>query len=222
MREPQCAALRRQERRAARHPGRDGEALADGLGVGLEVGWVVFPNQISRVDCDIVLDAIVDKEIHEERHVRLSTPYQQSGVVMAFRQGIEPVADYADLKPGLRIGAMVTSLTQAYLGQHGVPTIPFTFEDDMMEALAHGEIDIAAVSPTAAGFYNLMHPEAKLTTSRAFASVPELNWAVAVGMRKADDALVTSVNEALGKLIEDGTIHRIYASYGVEQLPPAR
>ena len=73
-----------------------------------------------------------------------------------------------------------------------------------------------------AGFYNLMHPEAKLTTSRAFASVPELNWTVAVGMRKADDALVTSVNEALGKLIEDGTIHRIYASYGVEQLPPAR
>jgi ABC-type amino acid transport substrate-binding protein len=198
------------------------KALADGLGVGLEVGWVVFPNQIPRVDCDIVLDSIVDEEVRAARRVRLSVPYQQGGVVLAFRPGIEPVADYTALKPGQRVGAIVTSLTQAFLGQHGVPTIPYTFEDDMMEALATGEIDVAAVSPTSAGFFNLTHPDAQVATSRAFASVPDLNWAVAVGMRKADDALVSSVNEALSKLLDDGTVHRIYASYGVEQSPPAR
>src|SRR5665213_2503084 len=38
-----------------------GEALAGQLGVKLEVGWVVFPNQLGRVDCDVVLGAIVDQ-----------------------------------------------------------------------------------------------------------------------------------------------------------------
>lgn len=198
------------------------KALADQLGVGLEVGWVVFSNQISRVDCDIVLDSIVDKEVQGARRVKLSRPYQQSGVVLAFRAGIEPVADHAELKPGLRIGTMVSSVARVYLAQHGIATIPYTFEDEMIEALGKGELDVAAVSPATVGFYNLSHPAGAVKSTTAFASVPELNWSVAVGMRKADDALVDGINEALNKLIADGTIHRIYASYGIEQRVPAQ
>ena len=197
------------------------QALADQLGVALEVGWVVFPNQIFAVDCDIVLDSIVDAEVQDERHVKLSRPYQQSGVALAFRPGVAPVASYEQLPPGLRIGTMVSSLARVYMGQHGIATIPFTFEDEMVEALGKGEIDVAAVSPATIGFYNLTHPQAPLGVSMGFATVPELNWTVAVGMRKADDALVDSINAALGKLLDDGTVQRIYASYGIEQHAPA-
>jgi len=178
------------------------QALADQLGVALEVGWVVFPNQIFSVDCDIVLDSIVDAEAQGERHVKLSRPYQQSGVALAFRPGVAPVASYPELKPGLRIGTMVGSIARVYLGKRDIATIPFTFEDEMVDALGKGEIDVAAVS------------------RMAFAGVPDLNWSVAVGMRKADDALVDSVNTALGKLLADGTVHRIYAGYGIEQQAP--
>jgi len=197
------------------------QALADQLGVALEVGWVVFPNQIFAVDCDIVLDSIVDQQAQSERHVKLSRPYQQSGVALAFRPGVTPVATYDQLTPGLRIGTMVSSLARVYLGQHGIATIPFAFEDELVEALGKGEIDVAAVSPATIGFYNLTHPQAPLGASTGFATVPELNWAVAVGMRKADDALVDSINAALGKLLDDGTVRRIYASYGIEQHAPA-
>jgi polar amino acid transport system substrate-binding protein len=197
------------------------QALADQLGVALEVGWVVFPNQIFAVDCDIVLDSIVDKEAQGERRVKLSRPYQQSGVALAFRYGVAPVSDYAQLKPGLRIGTMVSSIARVYLGKRDIATIPFTFEDEMMEALGKGEIDVAAVSPATIGFYNLTHPDAPAQATMAFASVPELNWAVAVGMRKADDALVDSINAALNKLLADGTVQRIYAGYGIEQRLPA-
>src|SRR5262249_29036968 len=196
------------------------QALADQLGVALEVGWVVFPNQIFSVDCDIVLDSIVDPEAQDERHVKLSRPYQKSGVALAFRSGVAPVASYAELKPDLRIGTMVSSLARVYLGKHDIATIPFTFEDEMVDARGKGELDVAAVSPATIGFYNLTHPDAKLRASMAFASVPELNWSVAVGMRKADDALVDSINAALGRLLADGTVHRIYASYGIEQQVP--
>jgi len=196
------------------------QALADQLGVALEVGWVVFPNQIFAVDCDIVLDSIVDAEAQGERHVKLSRPYQESGVALAFRSGVTPVASYADLKPGLRIGTMVSSVARVYLGRRDIATIPYTFEDEMIEALGKGEIDVAAVSPATIGFYNLTHPGAPVKATMGFATVPELNWAVAVGMRKADDALVDSVNAALNKLLADGTVHRIYAGYGIEQQAP--
>jgi ABC-type amino acid transport substrate-binding protein len=39
-------------------------------------------------------------------------------------------------------------------------------------------------------------------------------------MRKSDDALVAAVNEAIDQLLADGTVHRIYASYGIESSPP--
>jgi polar amino acid transport system substrate-binding protein len=196
------------------------KALADQLGVGLEVGWVVFPFEIQRVDCDMVLDSIVDKEVQDERHVRLSEPYQQGGVALAFRAGVASVANYADLKPGLRVGAMVGSLARLYLARKEIDTIPYTFEDEMIEAVGKGELDVAAVSPATVGFYNLSHPAAPLEATMAFASEPELNWSVAVGMRKADDALVDSVNAALQKLLADGTVHHIYASYGIDQHTP--
>jgi polar amino acid transport system substrate-binding protein len=199
-----------------------GEALASQLGVKLEVGWVVFPNQLGRVDCDIILDAIVDEAIAQERHIRLSRPYLVSGVAIALRPGVSGVADYADLKKGQRVGAMVGSLASVTLGQKGLPTIPFTFEDDMIEAVGKGELDAALATPASIGYYNLLHKDAPVTLVRAYENVPEFRWEIAVGMRKSDDALVAAINEAIDRLLADGTVGRIYASYGIEPSQPKR
>src|ERR1035437_6640887 len=192
----------------------------DRRGFELELGGVVFPMQLGRIDCDVVLDAIVDQENARERHVRLSKPYQVSGVAIALRPGLSGVAGFADLKKGQRVGAMVGSLASAMLGQKGLPTIPFTFEDEMIEALGKGELDAALVTPASIGYYNLLHKDAPVTLVRAYESQPELRWEIAVGMRKSDDALVAAVNEAIDRLLADGTVNRIYASYGIEPSPP--
>jgi polar amino acid transport system substrate-binding protein len=55
---------------------------------------------------------------------------------------------------------------------------------------------------------------------RAYESEPQLRWQVAVGMRKSDDAMVAAVNEVIDRLLIDGTVNRIYASYGIEPSPP--
>ncbi|SMF82375.1 amino acid ABC transporter substrate-binding protein, PAAT family [Tistlia consotensis] len=198
------------------------DALARQLGVGLEVGWVVLSYHVARVDCDLVLDSIVDPEVQRERRVKLSRPYQRGGVVLAFRPGLPPLAGEAELTPALRIGAMVGSYVRLRLGQRRIGTIPYTFEDELIEALGRGELDVAAVSPASVGFYNLGHPEAPVTAVAAFAGVPELNWTVAAGLRKADAALVESVDRALDRLIADGTLQRIYAAYGVALTVPER
>ena len=196
------------------------EALASQLGVKLEVGWVVFPNQLGRVDCDIVLDAIVDQASAQERHIRLSRPYLVSGVAIALRPGVSGIADYADLKKGQRVGAIVGSLASVTLGQKGLPTIPFTFEDDMVEAVGKGELDAALATPASIGYYNLLHKDAPVTLVRAYENQPEFRWEIAVGMRKSDDALAAKINEAIGRLLADGTVSRIYASYGIEPTLP--
>ena len=49
----------------------------------LQVEWVVLSFQYRRVDCDIVMDAIADPEAQSEVRLRLSKPYQRSGVALA-------------------------------------------------------------------------------------------------------------------------------------------
>ena len=199
-----------------------GEALAKQLGVALEVGWVVFPLQVARVDCDILFDSIVDRETAEDAHLRLSRPYAASGVAIALRPGIEGIKGFGDLKPGQRVGAIGGSLVRVRLGQQGMPTIPYTFEDEMLEALGKGELDAALATPATIGYYNITHKDAPVTLVRDTESMPELRWEIAVGMRKADDALVAAVNDALGRMLAEGTVSRIYASYGIDQSLPAK
>jgi polar amino acid transport system substrate-binding protein len=198
-----------------------GEVLAKELGVALEVGWVIFPMHVPRVDCDILFDSIVDRETAEDAHLRLSKPYTVSGVAIALRPGLQGIKGFGGLKADQRIGAIVGSLARMRLGKSGVPTIPFTFEDEMLEALGKGELDVALAIPATIGYYNITHPDAPVALVRDD-SMPELHWEVAVGMRKADDALVSAVNDALDHMLAEGVVKRIYASYGIEQSLPAK
>jgi polar amino acid transport system substrate-binding protein len=198
-----------------------GEALAKELGVAMEVGWVIFPVHVARVDCDILFDTIVDRDTTEDAHLRVSKPYTVSGVAIALRPGIEGVKSFADLK-GRRVGAIVGSIASVRVGQKGLPTIPFTFEDELVEAVGRGEIDAGLATPGSIGYYNLTHKDAPVVLVPGDDSEPEFHWQVAVGMRKADDALVDAVNTALDRMLADGVVHRIYARYGIEQGPPGK
>src|SRR4030081_3279783 len=145
-----------------------GEALANQLGVRLEVGWAIFPAHVNRIDCDVMFDAIVNQESAREQRVRLSKPYQVSGVAIALRSGLNGIAGFADLKSSQRVGAMVGSLARITLGEQGVSTIPSTFEDEMIEALGKGELDAALAPPASIGYYNLLHKDAPVTLVRAY------------------------------------------------------
>ncbi len=101
------------------------------------------------------------------------------------------------------------------IGQRHVPTSTFGFEVDSLEALANHEIDAAAVTPTIAAYYNLMHPEKSIRILGLDESEANLNWNVAVGMVRPDDKLRDAIEAALERLRADGTVERIYARYGV-------
>lgn len=194
------------------------QALAERLGVKLQVAWIIPRVRAGLVDCDLLLDTIADPEA-QRGPLRLSRPYQRSGVALALRSGLR--ADrFDDLPAGTRIGVMVESLASRSLNERGLHTVPYVFEPDMVADLAKGELDACAVSPATIAWYIRQHPEAGLRYTHAYDSEPELRWNVAVGMRRSDDALVQAVDAALAQLADEGTLARIYGRYGVELRRP--
>src|SRR5207248_7432443 len=121
--------------------------------------------------------------------LKLSHPYQKSGVALALKSGNESVHGFQDLAPGAqRVGVMINSVASVLLGKRGVRTVPYSFETEMVEDLGKGAIDACAVSPAAIAYYIHVHPDARLSYVHAYDSEPELRWNLAVGMRRSDDA----------------------------------
>jgi len=194
-------------------------AIAQRLGLRLQVEWIVPRMRAATVDCDMLMDTIARPEIQNPA-IKLSVPYQTGGVALAFGPGQPRVASYRDLKAGMRVGVIMNSLASLIVSKTPARLVPFGFEDDMLEAVGKGEVGAAAVSPASIGYYNLTNPTRRVTLVHAEDSEPELKWTVAVGLRRADAPLVEAVNAAVAALIADRTIARIYAKYGVEHRRP--
>jgi polar amino acid transport system substrate-binding protein len=195
------------------------EALAARLGVSLIRHWVLNSFQYRRADCDIILDAIANKAALAEVGLEMSRPYYRSGVTLAVRPD-SGVTSLADLGPQRRVGVLVGSIAAMTLGKKGMAISPFMFEEDMLEALRGREIEAAAVTPGAIGWFNLRHAEAPLRRIAALDGEADLNWNVVVGMLSPDDKLRQGMDAALDALMADGTIARAYARYGIEFKPP--
>ena len=194
-------------------------ALARQLGVSLETDWVISPIQVVRADCDLLLDVIADPEAQGESHLVLSKPYYRSGVALIVPQG-SPITSFAALDGHTKVAVQVGSIVSMILSQRHVGLSTYAFEDEMLQAVADGEADAAAVTPVSAGYFNLSHPGHKLTILPPDEADQRLVWNIAVGMRKPDQALREAMDKAIDKLSADGTIAGIYGRYGVTLLPP--
>jgi polar amino acid transport system substrate-binding protein len=195
------------------------DALARQLGVGVEAEWVISPIQVARAGCDLLLDVIADPEAQGESHLAFSRPYYRSGVALIVPPG-STVTSFADLDSHSKVAVQVGSLVAMILGQRHVGLSTFAFEDEMLDALAAREVTAAAVTPISAAYYNLRHPEQKLTILPPDETDDRLVWNIAVGMRRPDQKLRDAIDQALDKLGADGTIAKIYAHYGITLTPP--
>ena len=146
--------------------------------------------------CDIVLDVIADREAQGETRLRLSKPYYRTGVALAVPQDSR-LTSFKSLDEHTKVGVMVGSMAAMTLGQRHVPTSTFGFEVDSLEAVANHEIDAAAVTPTAASYFNLTHPDRAVRILDLDDSEPNLSWNVAVGMVRPDDNLRDAVDQAI-------------------------
>jgi len=191
-----------------------GNAFARELGVSLRPDWIITQYQMRSASCDILLDVIADREAQGETRLKISKPYYRTGVALAVPSS-STLASFQSLNERTKVGVQVGSVAAMIIGQRRVPTSTFGFETDSLDAVSNHEIDAAAVTPTAASYFNLTHPDKALRILDRDESVADLNWNVAVGMVRPDDALREAIDGALERLRNDGTIDRIYGRYGV-------
>jgi polar amino acid transport system substrate-binding protein len=196
-----------------------GRAIAHGLGVPLNVDWVVPRRRVAEVNCDMLLDTVNDPEL-QKGHQLVSIPYQKAGVALALGRNAESVNGLRDLKKEQKIGVMVGSLASAVLGKQGLSISPYAFQVDMLEDLEMGELFGAVISCATLNYYLKHHPDARLHMVSLVETEPELAWTVSIGLRHADEMLLEEVNRIVASLLADGTITRIYAKYGVEHRAP--
>lgn len=196
-----------------------GRAIATRLGLSLSIEWVVPRRRANVVNCDMQLDSVHDQAMRKGGTL-LSKPYHRSGVALGLARGVEPVADYKQLRKDQKVGVMVSSIASVVLGKNGASTSPYAFQSDMLEDLVKGDLYGGALSIATLSYYIHTHPEAGIRIVYAFDSAPDLTWQVGVGLRKSDEALVKEVDAALDALLDDGTITRIYEKYGIEHRRP--
>lgn len=191
-----------------------GQVLARELGVALRLDWIITQYQMRSAGCDILLDIIADREAQSETRLTISKPYYRTGVALAVPSS-SPLTSFKSLNEKTKVGVQVGSIAAMIIGQRHVPLSTFGFESDSLEAVSNREIDAAAVTPTAAGYFNLTHPDNPLRILDRDESIADLNWNVAVGMIRPDDALREAIDRALERLRSNGTIDRIYGRYGI-------
>jgi polar amino acid transport system substrate-binding protein len=193
-----------------------GRAVAEGLGLSLNTEWILGRRRANVVNCDMMLDVVNDAEVHEGKF-KLTHPYQRSGVALGLGKGATPISNYKELQKGQKIGTMVGSFASMVLGKAGKTISPYAFQTDMLDELAKGDLYGAAASSASMSYYILQHPDSGITLVHGFDAEPELTWQVAIGLRKADQAMVDAVNAVLDKMLADGSLKSIYAKYGIEQ-----
>lgn len=191
-----------------------GQALAGQLGVSLRLDWIITQYQMRSAGCDIVLDVIADREAQGETRLRISKPYYRTGVALAVPSS-STLTSFKGLNEHTKVGVQVGSVAAMIISQRNVPTSTFGFESDSLDALSNHEIDAAAVTPTAASYFNLTNPGKAVRILDRDESEADLNWNVAVGMVRPDDNLREAIDAALERLRADGTIDQIYKRYGV-------
>jgi polar amino acid transport system substrate-binding protein len=196
-----------------------GQALAHELAVSLRLDWIITQYQIRSANCDIVLDVIADREAQGETNLRISKPYYRTGVALAV-PATSQLTSFKSLDGHTKVGVQVGSIAAMIIGQRHVPTSTFGFEVDSLDALVNHEIDAAAVTPTMASYFNLTHPDKAVRILDRDENEADLNWNVAVGMVRPDDALRGAIDAALSKLRDEGTVERIYRRYGVTLQAP--
>jgi polar amino acid transport system substrate-binding protein len=196
------------------------EALAKELGVSLTREWVITGRDLFRAPCDVVMDSIADREAQAESGLQLSRPYRRGGVVLAVRDNDRTIRTLDELNGARRVGVLTSSVAAMKLNERGIDTLPGLFEDEILTMLAAHEVDAAAVTATSVGYFNSRHPKQKVRSIAVFDGEPELTWNIAVGMRRPDPMLQQAVDDALTHLVDDGTVKRIFARYGIAVEPP--
>ena len=188
--------------------------ICDDLGVELEIVQMDFDSvlvaiQSAKYDCaasGITVDA------DRQKNMLFTDPYYNAAQVIVVKadSSIQSKADLADKTVSVQSGTTAESGCQ----DEGINIQSFTANADAKAALTTGKVDAWVVDNLTA-IQMVEEGDGLVILDEKMTEEP---YAFAFAFGSED--LVKAINESLTKLIEDGTVESIFASYGEEYVKP--
>ena len=192
-----------------------GEALARELGVGAKFSFVNFQYEAKHTSCDAFMSVGVLDGEQEKGPVKRTVPIIQYDTLMITKPE-RTITKIEDLD-GLKIATQSGSLAHVTLLKRPVDVrVSLLHEDDLLNALDRGDIDVGIV--TNIGYYWFL----KNNPSKAFRAQPAsivqtpTAYPIAIGLRKPDDKTLALTNAAIARLQASGEMLTIFTKYGIE------
>lgn len=174
----------------------------DGLVPGLERG-----------EYDIVINGLEITPDRAER-INFSTPYYYSTLTLTARADDARIQKPEDLR-GRVVGTLKATYAERYLASLGNLSIrSYDQTPNAYTDLSLGRLDAVVNDAMAAMYYGYG------THLRNF-DIPGVRFTFGIGIRKSDDKLVSAINAALDSMKRDGTLKKIYQSWGLYNAPTA-
>ena len=188
------------------------QSIAYQLGRKLEFyqnHWDGLIQGLQRRDYDLVVNGL---EITPDRakEVQFSTPYYITSEVLAVRKDVDSIQKLEDLRDK-RVGTLTSSMAQRILRQQTfkLEVVSYAEEIHLYNDLALGRVDAVLIDEPIAIYYAKTHPDLKLVGEH----IGRIEYGVAT--RFDDPEFSRQVNEAILKMIHDGTLRTILEKWGL-------
>jgi polar amino acid transport system substrate-binding protein len=191
------------------------EALSRELSQPLEFKPYEFESLLQgllREDFDFIQDGFEILPALRDK-VRYSRPYYVYKLQLVVRAGDQRFTSIEELqgRKDVTVGTLSNSAAYRSLVRHKINTRPYGGQAELYTELSRGNLD-AVYLDTIINNYYLAMPQFR---SLAPMGKPGEKGYYGLAFRREDEALAARFDEALGKLIQDGRLRRIYEKWNL-------
>ena len=189
------------------------DLIAQDLGVEIQYEQMDFDSVIPGVQTgkfDVGMSGITVTE-DRQKNCDFTDPYFLAAQAIVVTPG-SSIASKADLD-GKKVSVQTGTTAEEYCMANGYEVLAFTANNDAASALTTGKVDAWVVDNEVA--VALAAQQGLTVLDEAMTTEP-----YAFAFAKGSDELVSSFNASLKKLMEDGSIQKIFDNYGVPYVAP--
>lgn len=189
------------------------DLIAQDLGMTVKYEQMDFDSVIPGVQAgkfDVGMSGITITE-DRQKNCDFTNPYFMASQAIVVTPD-SPITCKADLE-GKKVSVQTGTTAEEYCMDNGYEVLAFTANNDVASALTTGKVDAWVVDNEVA--VALAAQQGLTVLDEAMTSEP-----YAFAFAKGSDELVQSFNESLQKLMDDGSVQKIFDKYGVLYVAP--
>jgi polar amino acid transport system substrate-binding protein len=186
------------------------DALAAAMGRRAEFvpsDWETLVSALQRKSFDVIVNGL-EPTGDRAQQILFSKPYYIFQLQLTVRQDDNRISSLADCKNRI-VGTLANTAASRLLQQEGIPFRSYADPVGAYRDLELKRLDAVLMDVPAEAFY--ARPNSRLKPAGA----PFTRGLYVIGLRKGDEALKAEVDQAIDKIIFDGTLETILKKWGL-------